>query len=176
MAVRFLLFLLFISSSLSAQIIGKITDSEGNSLSNVNIYIQDSYIGTTSNDDGNYSLKASPKSEYTIIYQFLGFKTYSETVSPRSYPYILNVELGEESTSLEEVVLNTSEDPAYRIIRETIKQRKENLEKINAYTADFYSRGLWQVKDVPERIFGQEIGDFDGNLDSTRAGIVYLSE
>ena len=88
----------------------------------------------------------------------------------------MNVTLQEESTSLDEVILNTKEDPAYRIIRETIAQRKENLEKLSEYTADFYSRGLWRVKDIPEKIFGQEVGDFDGALDSTRTGIVYLSE
>jgi hypothetical protein len=82
----------------------------------------------------------------------------------------------EESTSLAEVVISSKEDPAYRIIRETINRRKENLEKISAYTADFYSRGIWRVDSIPEKFMGQEIGDFDGQLDSTRTGIIYLSE
>src|SRR5690606_7582384 len=92
------------------------------------------------------------------------------------FPHILNVSLEEETTSLDEVVVNTSEDPAYRIIRNTIAQRKENIEKLSEYIADFYSRGLWNVKDVPEKIMGQEVGDFGGMLDSTRTGIIYLSE
>jgi len=32
------------------------------------------------------------------------------------------------------------------------------------------------VKDAPEKILGQEIGDLGGGLDSTRTGIIYLSE
>ncbi len=176
MSLRFILIFIFISCNVNAQIIGKITDSEGNSLSNVNIYIEGSYIGTTSNDDGNYSLKTSDSKEYSISFQYLGFRTQNKNIKPSSFPFILNVILEEETTSLDEVVLNTSEDPAYRIIRKSIEFRKKNLDKINAYKADFYSRGIWQVTNVPEKIFGQEIGDFDGNLDSTRTGIVYLSE
>ena len=173
---KFLLFLILISANLSAQVAGKVTDINGEPLPYVNIYLQDSYTGTTTNDDGNYSLNISEKGEYRIIFQFLGYKSITKTIAPTSFPYILNVTLNEESTSLDEVVLNTNEDPAYRIIRETIARRKENLEKLSEYTADFYSRGLWRVKDIPEKIFGQEVGDFDGALDSTRTGIVYLSE
>ena len=176
MSLRFILIFIFISCNIHAQIVGKITDSHGNSLSNVNIYIEQSYVGTTSNDDGNYALKALRAQEYSISFQYLGFKTQNKKIKPAAFPYILNITLEEETTSLDEVVLNTSEDPAYRIIRKTIEFRKKNLEKLNEYTADFYSRGLWQVTNVPEKIFGQEIGDFDGNLDSTRTGIVYLSE
>lgn len=171
----FLLFFL-ISAGLSAQIIGKVTDAKGQALPYVNIYLKNSYLGTTSNEDGNYSLDLSRKGEYTIVFQFLGYKTASKTIRPNAFPFILNVMLEEETTSLDEVVINTNEDPAYRIIRQTIKHRKENLEKLSAYTADFYSRGLWKVKNVPEKIMGQEVGNFDGMLDSTRTGIIYLSE
>lgn len=173
---NFLFLLLFVSFNLSAQVVGKVSDVNGEPLPYVNIYLQDTYTGTTTNDDGNYSLNISEKGEYRIIFQFLGYKSVTKTISPTSFPFILNVSLEEESTSLEEVVINTAEDPAYRIIRRTIEQRKENLEKLSEYTADFYSRGLWRVKDIPKKILGQEVGDFDGALDSTRTGIVYLSE
>src|SRR5690554_249890 len=176
MLQKFLLLLILISANISAQVAGKVTDINGEPLPYVNIYLQDSYTGTTSNDDGNYSLNISENGEYRIIFQFLGYKSITKIIAPTSFPHILNVTLQEETTSLDEVVLNTQEDPAYRIIRETIAQRKENLEKLSEYTADFYSRGLWRVKDIPEKIFGQEVGDFDGALDSTRTGIVYLSE
>ena len=168
--------LLFSVSLLNAQIVGKITDTNGEPLPFVNIYLAGTYNGTTSNDDGNYSLNAQEAKQYQVIFQFLGFKTVTKTIEPNSFPFILNVTLEEESVSLNEVVLNTSEDPAYRIIRETIAQRKENLDKISEYRADFYSRGIWRVKDVPEKVLGQEVGDFDGALDSTRTGIIYLSE
>lgn len=171
-----LLLLFLISFQLSAQVIGKVSDTEGNPLSYVNIYLKDSYTGTTSNDAGNYSLDISREGTYQIVFQFLGFKTHTETIRPGRFPYILDVVLQEESTDLGEVVLESTEDPAYRVIRKTIAERKKNLERLREYTADFYSRGLWQVKDVPEKILGQEIGNMGGILDTTRSGILYLSE
>jgi hypothetical protein len=97
-------------------------------------------------------------------------------VSIETFPKEINITLIETSVSLDEVVIDASEDPAYRIIRETINQRKANLERIAAFKAKYYSRGIWRVKDVPEKILGQDVGDFEGALDSTRTGIIYLSE
>ena len=174
---RILLAIAFLTSAITqAQIVGKVTDKNNNPLPFVNIYLKDSYKGTTSNDSGNYKLAVSEAAEFEIIFQFLGYKTLTKTIDASSFPYVLNITLEEESVSLDEVVISNNEDPAYRIIRETIANRKINLEKIAAYTADFYSRGIWRVEDLPEKILGQEVGDFDGALDSTRTGIIYLSE
>ncbi len=35
---------------------------------------------------------------------------------------------------------------------------------------------MWRIKNAPEKILGQELGDLGGGLDSTRSGIIYLSE
>ncbi len=174
---RLFFVLLFLVSLVSeAQIVGKVTDTLKTPLANVNVYVQNTYTGTTTNDDGNFELNVGREGKYTIIVQYLGYTKVTKEVNIESFPYILNITLKEETTSLDEVVINSSEDPAYRIIRATIAQRKENLEKISEYTADFYSRGLWKVKDVPEKILGQEVGNLEGALDSTRSGIIYLSE
>ncbi|MCW9037536.1 DUF5686 and carboxypeptidase regulatory-like domain-containing protein, partial [Altibacter sp.] len=170
------LFLFLCISSIQAQIVGKVTDVHGAPLPFVNIYPEDSYKGTTTNDDGNYKLEVDAGT-YRIRFQFLGYTTHSEdVVVTAGSASVLNVVLQEETTSLNEVVISKGEDPANRILRETIARRKANLDKIAAYTADFYSRGIWRVDSIPEKIFGQEVGDFDGQLDSTRTGIIYLSE
>ena len=118
--------LLFISSlSLCAQIEGKVIDTHNQPLPYVNIYLEDSYTGTTSNEEGNYSLEISEKGNYTIVFQFLGYNTVKKEVSVSSFPYKLDIILQESTISLDEVVISTTEDPAYRIIRETIAKRKE---------------------------------------------------
>lgn len=177
MKLKFLLLFLSFTATISAQIVGKIIDTKGRALPYVNIYLEDSYTGTTSNDEGNYELDVSVTQDYTVIFQFLGYKTVAKKASVTSFPHILNVTMDEELVSLDQVVIsNNGEDPAYRIIRETIDRRKENLAKISQFTADFYSRGLWKVKNAPEKIMGQNLGDLEGTLDSTRSGIIYLSE
>lgn len=169
-------FLLFATAVTTAQITGTVKDNEGNTLPFVNIYIQDTYTGTTTNNLGYYELNVSNQETYVLVYQYLGYKQQIKEVMADAFPFKLDVVLEEESVSLDEVVIDTTEDPAYEIIRKTIAQRKENQERISQFTADFYSRGLWRVTDMPEKILGQDIGDFDGALDSTRTGIIYLSE
>lgn len=165
-----------LSGVVSAQVVGEITDTKGEKLPYVNIYLENSFTGTTSNQEGNYELEISKPGDYTIVYQFLGYKTQKKQVNIQYFPYTINVSLAEESTSLEEVVINSDENPADRVIRKAIANRKKNLAKVEAYTADFYSRGIWKIENAPEKILGQEVGDLGGGLDSTRSGIVYLSE
>ncbi|MBV7270188.1 DUF5686 and carboxypeptidase regulatory-like domain-containing protein [Winogradskyella luteola] len=169
-----ILFCIVFSTIASAQVTGTITDAKGKALPFVNILVENTYKGTTSNDDGYYELNISQPKTYTIVYTFLGYKTVKKTVSIDKFPYQINITLEEESVTLGEVVIDAEENPADAIIRQTIAKRKENLERINSFKADFYSRGLIRIKDAPEKFMGQEI-EIDG-LDSTRTGIIYLSE
>ncbi|MBT8286705.1 MAG: DUF5686 and carboxypeptidase regulatory-like domain-containing protein [Bacteroidia bacterium] len=168
--------LLLISASSLAQIRGQITDEKGAPLSTVNIYIEGTFLGTTTNDEGYYELNAETNKELTVVYKYLGFKTQKHRVTLGTTPYDLNIQLIEERYSLDEVVITSTEDPANRIIRQAIANRKEMLRKIRSYKAKFYSRGLIRIENAPEKILGQDIGDLGGGLDSTRSGIIYLSE
>ena len=174
--MRYLLVLFFCSLSVSAQLKGSITDQDNQPIPFVNIYIENSYTGTTSNEQGDYELALSQPGTYNIVFQFLGFKTQTKTIEIKEFPYALNVTLLEENISLNEVVISSKENPADRIIRSAIGARKTQLEKINTYSADFYSKGIIRLKNVPKKFLGQEVGDLDGVLDSTRSGILYLSE
>ncbi len=168
--------LFLISLGLTAQVVGTITDSKNTPLPFVNVIIENTYKGTTTNDDGYYELNINQPKTYTIVYTYLGYKTVKKEVSIDKFPFTLNIALEEESVSLGEVIVNAEDNPANGIIRKTIEKRKENLEKINSFKADFYSRGLIRIKDAPEKILGQDVGDLGGGLDSTRSGIIYLSE
>ncbi|OZV66601.1 DUF5686 and carboxypeptidase regulatory-like domain-containing protein [Winogradskyella aurantia] len=173
--VLFFLFLAF-NASITAQVIGTISDEKNEPLPFVNILIEDTYKGTTSNDDGYYELNITELGSYTIIYTYLGFKTVRKQVNIDKLPFKMDIMLKEERVSLDEVLVSADDNPANAIIRQTIAKRKENFEKINNYKADFYSRGLIKIKDAPEKILGQDVGDLGGGLDSTRSGIIYLSE
>jgi len=170
------LFLFFITAFLNAQITGLITDKNSEPLPFVSIYIKDTYIGTTTNNEGNYTLSLKETGNYTFIFQYLGYKTVKKEITISSFPYNLNVTLSEDAVALNEVVVSSKENPANKIIRSAIAKRKENLQKTEMYTADFYSRGIFRIKNAPEKILGQEIGDMGGGLDSTRSGVIYLSE
>ena len=77
---KLLLFLFFFQAN-HAQIQGLITDNNKLELSFVNIHLEDSTIGTTSNEQGLYELNLTKKGTYTIVFQFLGYKTQNKVIT-----------------------------------------------------------------------------------------------
>lgn len=167
--------LCFIGSSF-AQITGTVTSDKNEKLPYVNIYLEHSVTGTTTNNDGVYELDIQQKGTYTIVFQFLGYETKKQKITVRSFPYQLNVVLKEQGITLNEVSISSKENIAYSIIKNAIASKYRNTQNLNQYTANFYSRGLFKIKNAPKRILGQSLGDLGGSLDSTRSGIIYLSE
>ncbi len=169
------LLLLFSCFSI-AQIKGKVTDSKGNALPYASVTIEKTYIGTSTNENGEYELNVKKSGNYTLVFKILGYKTKTVTQEINSFPAIINATLSDEEYSIEEVVVKSGENPANGIIRSAIANRKKNTDKTDKFEADFYSRGIFRVKDIPKKFMGVEIGDLEGNLDSTGAGVIYQSE
>ena len=176
MKINYFFFLVFISYLSSAQIKGTVTDTQGNPLSLVTIFEENTYNGTSSNEQGNYELNLRNIGKHTIVFQYLGYKTQKITLNINQFPHTYNIKLVEENISLSEVVINTKDNPANAVIRQAIANKKENSEQTARFKADFYSRGIFKVKDLPKKIMGQKVGDLDGAVDSTGTGIIYLSE
>jgi len=173
--ITLLLFLL-ISINCFSQIKGTVTDEKGKPLPFVNIFEENTYIGTTTNEKGKFELNVKIKGNHTIIFQYLGYKTTKRIVELDQFPIVLDVVMQEENIILNEVVINPKDNPANEIIRKVIAHKKENSEKTARFKADFYSRGIFRIKDAPKTILGQKFDFFDEVLDSTRSGILYLSE
>lgn len=176
--LRKLLFTLMLLTTTIAlsQVRGKVTDEKGNPLPFVNIFEENTYNGTTTNDQGNFELNIKTPGNHTIIFQYLGYKTTKQIVTIDKTPTVIDVILIEENIILNEVVINPKDNPANEIIRQAIQNKKENSAKTGKYKADFYSRGIFRIKDAPKTILGQKFDFFDEVLDSTRSGILYLSE
>ncbi|MGC4041725.1 MAG: DUF5686 and carboxypeptidase regulatory-like domain-containing protein [Flavobacterium sp.] len=169
-----LLFFLFALNSF-AQIKGTVVDDKGNPLPFVNIFEENTYNGTTTNESGKFMLNVKGENP-TIIFQYLGYKTVRKTIAKNQFAETMNITLVEENITLNEVVINPKDNPANEIIRNAIRNKKANSEKTARFKADFYSRGIIRLKDAPKTIMGQKFDYFDEILDSTRSGIIYLSE
>lgn len=176
MKKNFTLLFLFLAISSFAQIKGTITDTKGNPMPFVNIYLKDTYTSTTSNEQGKYELNVKVPGNHIVLYQFLGYKTEKKIINAEKFPQTVDVILIEEDIQINEVVVSKKVNPANDIIKNAIVGRKSNGEKTAKYTADFYSRGIFRVKNLPKSIMGQKIDFFDEIIDSTRSGILYLSE
>jgi hypothetical protein len=172
----FLYFLLFLSFYANAQIKGTVTDEKGNPLPFINVFEENTYNGTTTNEQGKYQLHLKSNGTNKIVFQYLGFKTQKIEIPTDKSTSSLDVKMIEESYSLNEVVINTKDNPANTIIKKAIASKKENTSKTARFKADFYSKGIFKLKNAPKKIFGQKIGDMNGALDSTGTGIISLSE
>lgn len=158
------------------QIKGKVTNVQGQPMPFVNIYIKDTYIGTTSNDNGNFELYPKQHGTYTVLFQFLGYKTEKQVLEYAGKPLEIDIILKEENIELNEVVIDPKANPANEIIKKAIANRKTNSAKTGKFTCDFYSRGVFRVKNLPKTFMGQKVDMLDEIIDSTRSGILYLSE
>ncbi|TKG93003.1 TonB-dependent receptor [Puteibacter caeruleilacunae] len=79
---------------------GKITDVSGEVLPGVNVVVKGTTIGTTSDFDGNYTIKI-PSENGVITFSFIGFVSKEVTVTAGG---TVNVTLEEETIGLDEVV------------------------------------------------------------------------
>ena len=104
----FLFFLIFTTSFESfAQIKGTVKDVNGQPLAFVNIYIENTYIGTTSNEKGHYELNTQSLEKVPLIFQYLGFKTQKHILEVSKIPLEFDVVLIEENYNLSEVVISS---------------------------------------------------------------------
>lgn len=165
---------LFSFSKIFAQLSGTVLDENGEPLPYASVYARNSTNGTVANASGEYRLKLE-KGTHDIVFQYIGYKQKIEKVIIADKPVRLNARLEPSDLELGEVVI-TTEDPAYGIMRKAIEKRKYYKSRTPAYSCDAYIKGFYKLADAPKKLFGQEIGDMDGMLDSTGSGVLYLSE
>jgi hypothetical protein len=160
----------------NAQLTGKITNAKGETLPFANVYLEGTTRGTTANTEGSYFFDV-PNGTYRVVYQSIGYtkKVESITVSGKTTH---NVSLNSAEVELSEVVIKANaEDPAYPIMRKAIENRSYFLKQVKSYSCDVYIKGLQRIADAPKKFMGQDLGDMNGNLDTTtRDGILYLAE
>lgn len=174
MRYQLLLLLSLFSVVLHAQLRGVILDEKGTPLPFVNIHIANSTIGTSSNIEGEFIINL-PSTTNQLVFQYVGYRTLKQEI--KSDLDYISITLQPENFQLDEITISAdAEDPAYAIIRKAQAQRKANKNKLSNRSCDAYVRGFNKVIDAPEKIMGLDIGDMDGMLDSTRQGVVYLSE
>lgn len=114
------IFLLICSSAIFAQLNleGRVVDERGVPLPEANIIVVNTNIGTSTDQNGNYSLKL-PKQEGNIILEarFIGYKSSRKTVSVKSGTVQVNFQLSYDILEMEALVVTGTVDP----------QQKKNL-------------------------------------------------
>lgn len=169
-----LIFFVFLSTNaFTQQLKGTIYNEKNEPLPYVNVSIDGTGIGTSSNLSGMYSLPLK-NGTYTVSYRYVGFTTIKKEVVINGKDINLDMVLKEQQVEIKPYYVTGGEDPAYGIIRMAQKRRKFYLEQVKNYQYDSYIKGSAYLRNAPEKVMGREV--FLDGLDSTRSGMIYLSE
>jgi outer membrane cobalamin receptor len=103
----FVFILLSASSFAQVQLSGKVTDSQNNPLPGANVFIQNSYDGTTTDSIGHFSFKTSLKGIQNLSASFIGYKPFLRKFDLDSIKTTsVNIILQESEDQIDEVVIN----------------------------------------------------------------------
>ena len=153
---------------------GKVVDENKTELPFANVYIEGTTNGTTTNINGEFSLRVKEINNISLVAQSLGFATHKEKLNIDTPSDNLILKLKSENILMNEVVVSSNaKDPAIRIIKEAIRLRKENLENLNCFSADVYMKATARLLEIPKKGPIRKLLINDGD---TTIGLVYLSE
>ncbi|MBN2668246.1 MAG: TonB-dependent receptor [Bacteroidales bacterium] len=103
----FITSLLFGQNTLSLN--GHVLDENGHGLPAVNIWIENTSIGTQTNQEGFFSLSNINKGKYNLVISFLGYQTQTRTIDLNENTHI-DVQLKPDLKSLHEVTITDKSD------------------------------------------------------------------
>ncbi len=152
-SIRLIIILFFCACFAMAQpsggVKGTISNAQGELLSFATIYVKSLETGTAANMDGYYKTELPPGS-YELVYNYLGYKSYSRSIEVGTDYKTIDVVLESESMVLREVEVNAAqENPAYTIMRKAIAKSKFHRQQLDAYQAEVYIKGSGRLKDAP---------------------------
>src|ERR1043165_512377 len=175
----FLLLLLCcsVNSVFAGTLMGIVRDTKGAPLPFATVFVAGTTNGTVANASGHYQLPLAEGS-YVVTCQYIG---YQQTTFNLSIGKDENVKhdfrMVEQGLEVREVVVHASdEDPAYRVIRETIKKREFHLRQVKDFQTSIYLKGVLRTRHTPDKILGQKIDKGELGVDTGGKGVLYLCE
>ena len=141
----------FLSWAQETIITGKVTDANsGDPIPFVNVILLHTTSGSTTDFDGKYRIKTTTPSD-TIVVSYIGYKTRKKAIVKGSQQ-VINFQIEEQSTNLQEVVINAGENPAFQILRRVVRNKSENdKRKLDAYEYDTYTKIEIDVDNITEK-------------------------
>ncbi len=161
----FLMVLLMAAANCFSQesffVTGRVIDSKSReSLAFVNIVINSSNTGGTTDIDGKFNLR-SGKPIQTITLSYVGYESKTVNITGRMRDII--IQLVQKEIDLREVEIFPGINPAHRIIRNVIDNRDINdPEKVNTFSYTAYDKTVFTV-DVDTTLKG----DFSALVDTS---------
>ncbi len=153
------------------RVTGKVIDAQSKELIPfASIYFSDKSKGTVSDFEGNFIIETSTGPD-SLIVTSVGYSVKKLAIQKYQVQQI-NILLEEEVGSLNEITVSVTENPAYRIIRNVISNKKNfRRETIKSYSYESYNKskiGLRELdEDLKKQFYLKPFAFFFENMDTT---------
>lgn len=136
---------------------GKVTDSNsGDPIPFANIVFQNTTIGATTDFDGNFQLSTDTPTD-TLLVSYVGYRVRKKAVE-KGKNQVINFQLDEDVTKLQEIVIRPGENPAFEILRNVVKAKnKHDKRRLTAYEYDTYTKIEIDVDNISEKFREKKI-------------------
>ena len=148
----------------TTEVRGRVTDENKQPLIGVDVVLEGTSIGVSTNDKGFYELRNVPVGKQTIVFSYLGFQTLKIRTdvapNPSGTHAHLDVQLSEELTALQEVEVIGRKESSYKntnsfIGTKTASALKEVPQSVGYVTKELIlDQGATTVNEVVKNISG----------------------
>ena len=171
------LLLLLFSATLFAQkseLKGTLTDTKNEKLLGVTVLLKNTKLGTTTNQDGFYSIQNIPTGEYELIFRSIGLNTKIQKVSLVEGKNELNLTLTEVPTDLQTIEVTGRKETDYKNAVSYIGSKSATLLKDLPQSVSYVTKeimadqGAFRLGDVIKNMSG--VNQASGYNDMTIRG------
>jgi len=98
-------FIILASHAFTQTISGTVTDKKGAILPGANVYIENTFSGTSTDANGKFSFKFTDKGTFSLIVEFIGFEDYKKEINLTGTDFSTTIILKEKFNQLKAVVV-----------------------------------------------------------------------
>ncbi len=131
---------------------GKVTDSgTGDAIPFVNVVFRGTSAGATTDFDGKFRIQTNLLVD-SVQASYIGYRPRTRAIR-RGTSQVVNFQLDEETTALQEIVVHAGENPAWAVMREVVKHKGENDKRsLSAYEYDTYTKIEVDVDHISDKL------------------------
>ena len=83
---------------------GKVTDEKGKAIAGVNVFLEGTYDGDSSDENGNFSFETTAKGQQTLMVSFITYETFSQLINVEDFKG-KTIKLKESVNTLDAVII-----------------------------------------------------------------------
>ena len=137
-------------------ITGIVTNANNQPLIGVSIYAPELHKGTSTDEQGKYSLTNLPKGKLKISFAYIGFSTQNKTIILQEKNTLLNVILEESLFEMDEVIVSTAFNKIQS--QNVMKVEHESIKELQKKGTATLIEGLATIPGVAQVSTGTSIG------------------